>query len=210
MKPSALRPIDDLVLRLGPLAPLREDLVRLSEVLASLFLSGGTLFLCGNGGSAADADHIVGELQKGFVLPRPVPVNTRAAFVGAGLPESLAIRMQQGMRAMTLSGSPALATAVLNDNDPVLVFAQPLYALARPGDAVLGITTSGQSANVLRVGRALGLGVLGLTGPARAEIDHVADFVVHAPGGTTHEVQEYHRPISHAVCMAVEEELFGG
>jgi D-sedoheptulose 7-phosphate isomerase len=106
----------------------------------------------------------------------------------------------------------ALATAVLNDNDPGLVFAQPLYALARPGDAVLGITTSGRSGNVLnalRVGRALGLGVFGLTGPHRAEIDDVADIVLHAPGGTTHEIQERHRPLYHALCLALEQEFFG-
>lgn len=212
MKPGALSHIDDVVRRETSLQPLHADLTRLTEALIHILRAGGTLFVCGNGGSAADADHIVGELQKSFVLPRRVPETTRAALHGSGLPSPLVEHLQQGLRALSLSGSTALATAVANDNDAGLVFAQPLLALGRAGDAVLGITTSGRSANVLhalRVGRALGLSVFGLTGPHRAEIDEVADLVLHAPGGTTHEIQERHRPLYHALCLALEQEFFG-
>ena len=212
MKPNAISHLDDVVRREPSLQPLHEDLTRLTEALVHVFRAGGTLFVCGNGGSAADADHIVAELQKSFVLHRRIPEATRVALHAAGLPQPLADHLQQGLRALSLCGSIALATAVLNDNDPGLVFAQPLIALARPGDAVLGLTTSGRSVNVLnalRVGRALGLGVLGFTGPHRAEIDDVADLVLHAPGGTTHEIQERHRPLYHAICLALEQEFFG-
>ena len=205
--------VEELIRRQPALADQAAAIRRLAEALAATARRGGTIFTCGNGGSAADADHMVGELVKRFRLPRPLPPGDRERLMGAGLPEPVVARVDAGVRAIRLASHDALTSAILNDADATLVFAQPLYVLGREGDAVLGFSTSGNSPNVihaLQVGRALGLPALGLSGEAPCRMDEVCDMVVHAPARETHLVQELHQPIMHALCLVVEEELFGG
>jgi phosphoheptose isomerase len=212
MRREAVAHIDALLRHHPVLGKNIPEIRRLTDIVADGYRQGGSLFTCGNGGSAADADHMVGELMKRFRLPRPLPADHRARLSQAGLPEELAGGLETGLRAIWLGAHMALATAVANDTDPGLVFAQPLYVLAREGDVVLALSTSGNSANVihaLRVGRALGLKTLGLTGAAPCLLDEVCDLVVHVPARETHVVQELHQPTIHAICLALEEEFFG-
>jgi D-sedoheptulose 7-phosphate isomerase len=213
MLPRAEAHLTDLIRRYPILDVRALVLKRFTETLIECQREGRTLFVCGNGGSAADADHIVAELMKKCAYQRPIPQEERERLRAAGLPYEMAVKLESGLRALWLGGSPALLTAILNDTDPTLIFAQPLYVLGRPGDCVLGISTSGNAVDVLhalRVGRALGLRTLALTGERPSRIDEVADVVVHAPVGETAVVQDLHRPIYHAVCLALEAEFFGG
>ncbi len=176
--------------------------------------SGHTLFICGNGGSAADSEHIAGELMKSFILPRPLDDALRdkmtALFPDHG--EYLAGQLQRGFRVVALTGHPALATAMANDVTADLVFAQQVVSLGRAGDLLIGITTSGNSTNVchaVRVAQALGMQSIALTGENNGEIDGLADIVVRAPAAETFRIQEYHLPIYHFLCIDVERQFFG-
>ena len=163
-------------------------------------------------GSAADAEHIVGELMKGFRLKRPLPaaLRERLAAFGAG---GLADRLQGALPAMALSGASPLATAIGNDQDGVLCFAQQVLGYGRPGDVFLGLSTSGNARNVVaaaRVARALGLRTIALTGRDGGVLAAVVELAVKAPATETYLIQEMHLPIYHALCAAVEEGIFGG
>lgn len=190
--------------------PQLQDAARLCR---DAFQGGGTLFLCGNGGSRADAGHIAGELMKAFRNPRPVPARereqlaTRFGVDGARLGE----RLQPGLRAVVLGSEEALATAVANDQDPELIFAQPLYVLARPGDVLLALSTSGNARNVAmacRVAALKGLPVIGFTGAHGGLLASLATVCVRVPATETYLVQEYHLPLYHALCALVEDSFF--
>ena len=174
--------------------------------------NGGKILLCGNGGSAADAEHIAGELMKGFLLPRPLPESwlrqAEERFPGHG--EALRA-LQCGIAAVPLVSGVALPTAFANDVDGVLLFAQQVYALARPGDVLWAISTSGHSANVnhaLRVARLLDCPTLGLSGRDGGEMASLLDVELRAPSRSTHRIQELHLPMYHALCACVEACLF--
>ena len=176
------------------------------------FNAGGKLLVCGNGGSAADAEHIVGELMKGFRRKRPLPAAlcARLAACGAG---GLADRLQGALPAIALTGASPLATAIGNDLDGVLCFAQQVLGYGRSGDVFLGLSTSGNARNVVaaaRVARALGLRTMALTGRDGGVLANVVELAVKAPATETYLVQEMHLPIYHALCAAVEEGIFGG
>ena len=210
LKPSTLRYLDELSERYPALGAQRAAVLAIAEHLIACHRRGGKLLLCGNGGSAADSEHIVGELVKAFVLPRRLPEEhiQRLARIGE---EALAARLQQGIAAIALTANSALATAILNDVDPYAVFAQQVYVYGRPGDLLLGLSTSGNSRNVLnalKVARAFGLTTLGLTGEKPAAIDALCDVVIKVPATEPYKVQEFHLPIFHAVCLMAEQELF--
>lgn len=199
--------LDNLLTRIPELQPLAAEISRLSDAICTAYRAGGKVLVCGNGGSAADCEHIVGELMKGFVLRRALPA-ADVARVG----EELAARLQQGIPAISLTGHPALSTAVMNDTDAEMIFAQQAYVLGKPGDVLLGISTSGNArnvANALQVARAMGMVTAGLTGSAPARIDPLCDILLKVPTCETYRVQEYHLPIYHTVCLMVEAELFG-
>ena len=182
--------------------------------LAETYRNGGKLLVCGNGGSAADCEHIVGELMKGFRLRRPLPdqirEHLRSAHPSCG--EALADSLQGALPAISLVSQSALLTAVANDVAADMVFAQQVYGYGARGDAVLGISTSGTSCNVLnalRVGRALGLRAIGLTGRDGGLMPGLCDVAICVPYDDVAAVQERHLPIYHALCAALEEEFFG-
>lgn len=184
------------------------------RLLADCAAAGGKILLCGNGGSAADAEHIAGELMKSFLLPRPVPESFRER-ARALFPQQAGelARLQGGIAAIPLVSGAALPTAFANDVDGQLGFAQQVYALARPGDVVWGISTSGNSHNVnqaLRVARLLSCRTLGLTGRDGGEMATLLDVELRAPASSTPQVQELHLPMYHALCACLEDVVFGG
>lgn len=184
------------------------------RLLADCAAAGGKILLCGNGGSAADAEHIAGELMKSFLLPRPVP-STFCERARALFPQQAGEleRLQGGIAAIPLVSGAALPTAFANDVDGRLGFAQQVYALARPGDVVWGISTSGNSHNVnqaLRVARLLSCRTLGLTGRDGGEMSSLLDVELRAPASCTPHIQELHLPMYHALCACLEALIFGG
>lgn len=220
MKESAYAAIDTLITRYPALAPCAADIRDAAQVLITSYRAGGKLLVCGNGGSAADAEHIVGELMKGFLLPRHLGEDLMEKLheaCDATDPKTVDYLMQnlQGaLPAIALPSQLAISTAFANDQAPDLTFAQQVLGLGRPADVLLGITTSGNSKNVLyalRVARALGMKTIALTGASggKCTADGCADITIKAPADETYKIQEYHLPIYHALCIAVEEEFFG-
>ncbi len=197
--------IDELADRQNLPDDCRESVSETVNALVDCFARDRAAFLCGNGGSAADAEHWAGELLKSFETTRPAPDLP-------GLPADLANRLQQGLRAIPLTGFTPARSAILNDSGAELDCAQLLSALGRSGDVLVAISTSGNAANVChaaRVARAMGLTVVALTGPDGGTLAGLSDVHVPAPGTTTADVQENHLPIYHAICRAVERGFFG-
>ena len=216
LRADTLRHIDEVLERCPALAGLRDELTRAAGAVCACHRAGGKLLVCGNGGSAADCEHIVGELVKGFLLPRTIPPadadRLRALPVGDPATADLARRLQRGVAAVSLTGHPSLATAIDNDTGRELVFAQQVYVYGRPGDILLALSTSGNSPNVLRalaVARAFGLRTVGLTGSRPGRMDALCDVLLKVPAQETHKVQELHLPVYHTLCLMVEQELFG-
>lgn len=206
--------LETLIQKYPDLSACVPDVYAAYEWLKATFEHGGKLLICGNGGSAADSEHIVGELMKAFYLPRPIPDAVRhkliAAYPAEG--EALARRLQGALPAISLVSQSALMTAHANDVAPEMVFAQQVYGYGKSGDSLLGISTSGNSANVvnaLRVGHALGLHTIGLTGQSGGLMLDVCDVTIRAPYTATAEIQERHLPIYHALCLMLEEAFFG-
>lgn len=183
------------------------------QVIASGFKRGGTLFVCGNGGSQADALHICGELDKSFKLARPLSDLEKERFKGLPGGDDLSAYLQRGLAAIPLGANPALTSAIANDNPlPHIVFAQELYALGRRGDIFLGISTSGHAHNVryaASTAHALGIKVISLTGPAGGPLAEQADIAVRAPGSSTAEIQGWHIQLYHCLCEMLEIDAFG-
>ncbi len=204
---------DSLVQKYRELKSCRGDLERAYQVLKACFVGGGKLLVCGNGGSAADSEHIVGELMKGFLKRRPVPDELRQRLVAA-YPEdgnSLADHLQGALPAISLVNQVALNTAFANDVAAEMVFAQQVYGYGRSGDVLLGISTSGNASNVLRavqVARVLGLKTLGLSGMDGGKIRAYCDVTICVPWTATADIQERHLPVIHALCARLESEFF--
>ncbi len=189
------------------------DIEAAYNVLRDCYQRGGKILTCGNGGSAADAEHIVGELMKGYLLKRPVPEETRAKLRATN-PEDgdyLADHLQGGLPAISLVSQTSLLSAIANDTAADMIYAQQVYAYGRGGDALIGISTSGNSTNVLRaiqVARALGLRTIGLTGRTGGKLKPLCDVCIRVPANDTTLVQERHLPIFHVLCAMLEEEFF--
>ncbi len=180
--------------------------------MLSCFQNGGKLMLCGNGGSACDCEHIAGELMKGFLLKRPLLDGEREALARAGDDGMLANVLQRAVPVLVLSGLSGLSTAFLNDVEPQAVFAQQAYAYARPGDVLMGISTSGNSKNVIQAmiaAKARGAKIIALTGEGGGKMAGLCDVLVDVPQKETYRVQELHLPVYHALCAALESELYG-
>lgn len=204
--PKTIRHLQDLLTHRPELAPLEKEIRAASKLMISTFSSEGKVLICGNGGSAADADHIVGELMKGFYLERRLP-ETEIARLG---PDS---RLLQGaLPAISLVHPAALITAFSNDVDPEMAFAQQVYGLGRRGDLLIAISTSGNAANVVhaaQIARALGLFVLSLTGASGGKLKNFSDICLAVPETVTARVQELHLPLYHTLCAMAEEHFFG-
>ena len=216
LKKTTLEKVEELIERYPALAVCREDLRAAVRAICESYAGGHKLLVCGNGGSAADSEHIVGELMKGFLLPRKLGAQERQAFEKA-CPASAAYLMEnlQGtLPAVSLVNSVGLGTAFANDQAPDLVFAQQVLGLGAAGDTLIAISTSGSSQNVLYaldVARAKGLRTIALTGEkgGRMAAEHLAETVIRVPATETFKIQEYHLPVYHMLCIAAENEFFG-
>ena len=175
----------------------------------------GKILIAGNGGSAADSEHIAGELMKRFKMPRPVPTLFAETLkkIDAIRGENLANNLERGLMAIPLVAHEALTTAYINDVDGLGVFAQQLYGFGRAGDVFLAISTSGNSKNIMAatvVARAVGIKIIGLTGAQGGELAKVADVTIKVPETETYMIQELHLPVYHCWCMMLEDKFFGG
>ncbi len=204
--------VQELLKRFPVLAPCAEPIDRMIATVTGAFREDHTLFTCGNGGSAADADHICGEFLKGFLRRRPLGVELRKEFACFGEEGAdIAGKLQMGLRSVSLLSHPGFFSAFCNDVDPDLVFAQQLWALARPGDVLLAISTGGGAVNVkkaLMTAKAKGVKTILLTGNKHGVCEQYADLVIAVPDSETFRIQELHLPVYHTLCAAVEAEFF--
>lgn len=197
----------------GFVRELEEPLRQTVTLLERTYRNGGKLLVCGNGGSCADADHIVGELVKAFRLRRPLDGELRAALCDGGEDgAALAERLQGGLPAINLGAHTALNTAILNDVGADYVYAQQVIGYGEAGDVLLGISTSGNSRNILyaaRAARAKGLAVVGLTGRSGGKLREISDVLLCAPADCTEDVQDMHSVLYHILCAALEAAFWG-
>lgn len=213
MKKSVEVHIRTLLQRYPELESVKESIGEAFDVLAECYEKQGKLLVAGNGGSAADSEHIVGELMKSFVLDRRVEPGFASALrsVDATLGEALSNHLQGALPAIALDGHLALTTAYMNDCEPLLCFAQQLYGYGKTGDVFLGISTSGNSKNILYAAvtaRAKGMKVIGLTGEKESRLSAISDVCIRVPQSETYKVQELHLPIYHCLCLMLEEHFF--
>ena len=192
----------------------RADITDAYLTMEECYKNGGKLLIAGNGGSAADSEHMAGELMKRFKAPRPIPAEfaERLKAIDPVRGSDLAKNLERGLMAIPLVAHEALTTAYINDVDALGVFAQQLYGFGRPGDVFVGISTSGNSKNILAatvVARAMGIKVIGLTGANGGELSKVADVAVKVPETETYMVQELHLPVYHCWCLMLEDTFFG-
>lgn len=192
----------------------RDDIEAAFEAMRVSYAGGGKSLFCGNGGSASDSEHIVGELMKGFMSRRPVGEEERSRWIETygedG--EYIAGHLQGGLPAISLVSHTALLTAYINDVAADMMFAQQVYGYGKPGDVLVGLSTSGNSANVLRaaqVAKFRGLKTIGMTGRTGGKMGAVCDVTIRVPKDSTPDIQERHLPIYHAICIMLEEEFFG-
>lgn len=206
--------IDLLISRYPQLEQCRSDIIDAYLLLENCYEKDHKLLIAGNGGSAADSEHIAGELMKRFKVARPVPddLADKLKEIDPVRGENLANNLERGLMAIPLVAHEALTTAYINDVDGLGVFAQQLYGFGRPGDVFLGISTSGNSKNVLSatvVARALGIKIIGLTGANGGELAKVADVAIKVPETETYMIQELHLPVYHCLCLMLEDHFFG-
>lgn len=208
-----MKHIDLLVERYPSLESAKDDIIAAYLIMEECYENGGKLLVAGNGGSAADAEHIVGELMKGFKRPRKPEMLFAEKLMAENqeFGSVLAENLQGALPAIALDGHPALSTAYMNDCEPVLCFAQQVNGYGKAGDVFLGISTSGNSKNVLfaaTTAHAKGLKVIGLTGAKDSKLKDMSDVCIKAPQTETYMIQELHLPIYHCLCLMLEDEFF--
>ena len=205
--------IDLLIKRYPTLGTCRQQIIDAYLVMEECYEQGGKLLIAGNGGSASDSEHIVGELMKSFVLARKSDESFKKSLmdVDPELGSVLAENLQGSLPAIALDGHFALTTAYMNDVEPLLCFAQQVNGFGKPGDVLLGISTSGNSKNVLyaaTVAKAKGMKVIGLTGAKDCKLSAMADVCVKTPQTETYMIQELHLPVYHCLCLMLEDKFF--
>ena len=206
--------LEILVNRYPELSGAKKEISEAYQILENCYAYGGKLLVAGNGGSAADAEHIVGELMKGFKLPRKSETEFAERLVAENreLGRVLAESLQGALPAIALDGHPALSTAYMNDCEPLLCFAQQVNGYGKARDVFLGISTSGNSKNVLyaaTTAHAKGMKVIGLTGARNSKLEQMSDVCIKVPQTETYMIQELHLPVYHCLCLMLEERFFG-
>ncbi|BDU94264.1 SIS domain-containing protein [Clostridium perfringens] len=206
--------IELLIKRYPKLEGIKQNIIDAYIIMEECYLNGGKLLIAGNGGSAADSEHIAGELMKRFKIPRPVNKEFADELIkiDSERGKKLAENLECSLMAIPLVAHEALTTAYINDVDGLGVFAQQLFGYGRKGDVFLGISTSGNSKNIINatvVARALGVRVIGLTGETGGELANVSDVVINVPESETYMIQELHLPIYHCLCLMLEDKFFG-
>lgn len=214
MRSSTCEILKDLIRRYPALGACEAEINKAAARLLKCFCENGKLLVCGNGGSAADSEHIVGELMKTFMLNRPLDEDMckelRSTYPEYA--EQMIQNLQRAVPAISLVSEIALMTAYTNDNSAEMAFAQQVLSYGRPGDVLLAISTSGNSANALyaaRIAKLIGVTVIGLTGDGGGKLMTLSDICIRVPSDITYQIQEYHLPVYHCLCACVENELFG-
>jgi D-sedoheptulose 7-phosphate isomerase len=204
--------LNELIVRYPALGGEVQSIEAAFLLICRTYRGGGKVMCCGNGGSCADCDHIVGELMKSFMFKRKIDVKTEERLRLSRIEGEELIRGLEGaLPALSLCGHNALTTAFSNDTNPRLTFAQQLYGIAKEGDVLIALTTSGNSQNCVLAAvtaKALNIPVIAFTGENGGKIAAYADVVIHAPEHETFKVQEYHLPVYHALCAMLEAEFF--
>lgn len=205
--------LEDLMVRYPVLKAEKDHIWEAYKIMKQAFEKGNKLLVAGNGGSAADAEHIVGELMKGFVKKRPLDEDMISVLCGIDEKEGqrLGERLQGALPAIALVEQTALSTAFLNDVDPMLGFAQQINGYGVSGDVFLGISTSGNSGNILSactVAKAKGMKVIGLSGGTGGKLKEKADVTIIVDEKETYKIQELHLPVYHTLCLMLEERFF--
>lgn len=204
----------DSLLSHYPILQTVQDQIKVAYIiLEESYKNGGKLLVAGNGGSAADAEHIVGELMKGFKLPRKLSSGFAEKLIkeNAELGPALAENLQGALPAIALCSHPALSTAYMNDCEPLLCFAQQVNGYGKEGDVFLGISTSGNSKNILyaaTTAHAKGMKVIGLTGAKESKLEKMSDICIKVPQTETYMIQELHLPVYHCLCLMLEDKFF--
>ena len=205
--------LNELIERYPALLCVKDEIAKAYEIIKTTYENGGKVLICGNGGSASDSEHIVGELMKSFVLKRALPEkfveNLKATDEN---PEDLLTGLQGALPAISLVSHTSLMTAFMNDCDPSLVFAQQTLGYGKEGDTLIALSTSGNSKNVLaaaRVAKALNMKVVEISGLGGGKIAKVSDAVIALPEKETYKIQELTLPVYHALCLMIEEYFFG-
>lgn len=206
--------IDTFIKKYPQLATCRQEIEAVHTALVTCFEHGGKLLICGNGGSAADAEHISGEMLKGFLKKRPLDDRMQKTLTGIDAVRGahLGKFLQGSLPAIPLVSHLSLTTAVANDTDPQLIFAQQIMGLGNKGDVLLGISTSGNAENVCYAAvtaKALGMQVVGFTGSSGGKLNDLGDIMLRMPlENSPHEIQELQLPVYHLLCITVEEHFF--
>lgn len=200
----------DLFKNYPELKPIEQDINNAIDILITAIKHNGKILVCGNGGSASDSAHIVGELMKSFLKPRPIDINDKTALDKEFNGDAISSKLQKGIPCIDLSTQTSLLTAVANDVDSSLIFAQQVYAYSKnhPYDVVIGLSTSGNSCNVInaiKVARALQLKTISLTGQKESVLSKISTVCIKVPAIDTYRIQEYHLPIYHYICAKLEE-----
>lgn len=195
--------LEELLKRYPELMVCREQITDALELIRSTYKNGGKVLVCGNGGSASDSEHIVGELMKGFKSMRKV--------TDERIPEDLRRGLQGALPAISLPSQTGILTAFINDVDPEMMYAQLVYGYAKENDLLIGLSTSGNSKNVVnaaRIAKAVGAKAMALTGKNESKLSEICDVCIRVPETETFKIQELHLPVYHYLCAQIEEDMF--
>ena len=195
--------MEELLSRYSKLAECWDSIKKALDLMIDTYKNGGKVLVCGNGGSAADCEHIVGELMKGFLKKREVTDNR--------ISEDLRKNLQGALPAISLPSQSAILSAFINDVEPDMMYAQLVYGYAKENDLVIGISTSGNSKNIvnaIEVARCMGVKTLSLTGRNESKLSDISNVTICVPETETYKVQELHLPVYHYLCAEVEKEIF--
>jgi D-sedoheptulose 7-phosphate isomerase len=214
MKETVKAIFDNLFVRYPALQSVAEPIRASFDALNRCYLSGGKVLACGNGGSASDSEHLVGELMKKFGRKRPVSPEFRQKLKSLNIESAdyLADKLEMPLEAISLVSQTGLITAIINDISGDMIFAQQVLGYGKPGDILFAFSTSGNSANVVNavnVARACGMVTIGFTGDHGGVLKNICDTTVRVPANQTYVIQEFHFPIYHTLCLMIEEDMFG-
>lgn len=204
--------LKELVVNYPELNVLIEKIKNAVTQLIEVYTKGGKILVCGNGGSAADCEHIVGELLKEFKVKRPISKEIRQKLSDFGVSDEFLDNVQGALPAISLVSHIGFITAFNNDVNSAYVFSQQVYALGSKGDVLLGLSTSGNSVNVINaaiMAKAKGMKVISMTGETGGKLKEYSDVLLNVPSQDTARIQEYHLPIYHTICECLEKNFFG-
>lgn len=214
MKQNAQQLFDECMIRYPQLIICKNQILSAFHSLVKCYSQDGKVLVCGNGGSASDAEHIVGELMKKFKIKRPADsqIKERMEALGFDSADHITSRLERALPAISLVSQTSLVSAIINDVGGDMIFAQQVYGYGRPGDVLIALSTSGNSLNVInaiKVARSRGMTAIGFSNENGGQMRGLCDIMITVPNSITFQIQELHLPVYHLLCAMVEEEIFG-